>query len=61
MAASRITFGYRRSKAMRAMHRAVARTYAFTTHTHQATTKVLHHMSYYLPAKRCEVARRVGG
>ena len=46
---------------MRAMHRAVARTYAFPPHAYQASTKVLHHMSYHLPAKQCEAARRVGG
>ena len=36
----------RRSHAMRAMHKAVARACAGSPHAHQATAKCLHHLSY---------------
>ena len=48
-----------RTDAIRAMHRAVARAYTGSPHTHQATTKILHHVSYTLPVKRCQVAQTV--
>ena len=51
--------GYQRTDAMRAMHRAMARAYAGSPHAHQAITKVLDHVSYRLPQKRCQVARQV--
>ena len=46
-----VVSGYRGADAMRAMHKAVAGAYACTPHAYQATTKVLHHISYKLPLK----------
>ena len=51
--------GYRRSDVTRAMHRAIARAYAGSPHAHQATTKLVHHVSYHLPKRRCQVAGMV--
>ena len=38
---------------------AVARVYSCTAHAAEATTKVLHHLSYHMPPRRCVVVARV--
>ena len=52
--------GFSRITCMRAMHRLVAKAYSGTPHSVQATVKVLHHLSYQMPAPRCIVTARVG-
>ena len=51
--------GFKRGVAMRALHKAVQKAYCSTPHSVPATIKILHHLSYHMPAKRCVVAARV--
>ena len=48
-----------RGAVMRALHSAIARAYSGSPQSTQATTKVLHHLSYHMPAHRCVLAARV--
>ena len=55
-----ILYGFQRVAAIGAMHKAVQKAHCTTPHSVQATIKVLHHLSYHLPAKRCQVASYLG-
>ena len=51
--------GYRRERAMRAMHKGIHRAYVQSPHDTRATIKVVYSLSYSMPAPPCAVARCV--
>jgi len=50
---------YKCTTAMRALHSAVQKECCGSPHSVPATFKVLHHLSYHMPDKRCRVVSRI--
>ena len=54
-----LLLGFKRTTAMRALHGAIHKAYCGSPHSEKATVKVLHHLSYHMPAKRCIVVAAI--
>ena len=44
---------------MRALHGAIHKAYCGRPPSEKATVKILHHVSYHMPAKRCAVVSAI--
>ena len=51
--------GFKRTTAMRALHGAIHKAYCESPHSEKGTVKILHHLSYNMPAKRCVVVSAI--
>ena len=47
--------GYSREDTMRAMHKGMHRAFGDSPHNVQSTIKAVYHMSYHMPARKCEI------
>ena len=51
--------GYRKTVAMRAIHKGIHRAYETSPHAVQATVKCAHSIVHHMPAKRCIILGKV--